>query len=115
VKIYRAKLSGAAEGKGGASSATGDVIIAFHRNAEACWRFAHLHGFSGATSARIYNAPQGKSGRAVISLSRGPHLHHQGCVRARPAVIAAIERSPRDYYVNVHSVRYPRGAVRAQL
>lgn len=115
VKIYRTKLSGGAEPNHGAPSGTGDAIIAIHTNSDLCWRFAHLHGFSGATSARIYNAPHGRSGKPVVSLSRGRRLHHQGCVRVNPAMISSIESKPQDYYVSIHSAQYPAGAVRAQL
>jgi hypothetical protein len=115
VKIYRVKLSGAAETSGGAPAGTGDAIIALHGSSVVCWRFAHLHGFAGATSARVYAGSQGKDGKVVASLSTGPQLHHQGCRHAHPAVLSAIERRAQDYYVNIHSAQYPHGAVRAQL
>jgi hypothetical protein len=115
VKIYRVKLSGAAERTGGAAAGTGEAVIAFHGTSVVCWRFAHLHGFTGATSARIYKAPAAKSGKPTVSLSRGHRLHHEGCVSASPSVISVIERAPQDYYVNIHSAQYPAGAVRAQL
>jgi hypothetical protein len=115
VKIYRLKLSGAAESSRGAPAGTGDAIIAFHGTSEVCWRFAHLHGFSDATSAHLHSGPNGKAGKVVVTLSRGPRLHHQGCRHLSPAVISAIERRPQDYYLNIHSVQFPHGAVRAQL
>ena len=115
VKIYRLKLSGAAETSRGASTGTGDAIIAVHGTSELCWRFAHLHGFTDATSAHIHAGPEGKSGNVVVTLSRGPRLHHQGCRHVSAATISAIERHPQGYYLNIHSVQYPHGAVRAQL
>ena len=115
VKIYRLKLSGAAETSGGAPAGAGDAIIAFHGTSVVCWRFAHLHGFTGATSARVYAGSKDKDGKVVASLSTGPQLHHQGCRHAHPSVLSAIERRPQDYYVNIHSAQHPRGAVRAQL
>jgi hypothetical protein len=115
VKIYRVKLSGAAERTGGAAAGTGEAVIALHGTSVVCWRFAHLHGFTGATSARIYRGSTHKDGKVVASLSTGPRLHHEGCRHAHPSVINAIERGPHDYYLNIHSVQYPRGAVRAQL
>jgi hypothetical protein len=115
VKIYRVKLSGAAERTGGAAAGTGEAVIAFHGASVVCWRFAHLHGFTGATSARIYRGSAHKDGRAVASLSTGPRLHHEGCRHAHRAAISAIERRPQDYYVSIHSAQHPTGAVRAQL
>lgn len=115
VRIYRVALTGSAEPHRGALSGTGDAIIAFHSDNKVCWRFAHLHGFSAATSARIYKAPPGQAGKVAVSLSTGPRLHHEGCVHVSPAVINAIEGKPQEYYVNIHSAQYPSGAVRAQL
>jgi hypothetical protein len=115
VRIYKLTLSGAAETQRGARAGKGVAIIAFHGASEVCWRFAHLHGFTDATSARIHSGAKGKAGRVVVSLSGGPRLRHQGCRHVSASVITAIERSPQDYYVNVHSARYPHGAVRAQL
>ena len=45
----------------------------------------------------------GKNGRAV------------GCVKAKTSLIRAIMRSPRQYYINVHTKEYSAGALRGQL
>jgi CHRD domain len=115
VRTYRVVLSGVAETPRGAPNGTGDAIIAFHGTSTVCWRFAHLHGFTNATFAHIHAATKGKAGKIVVPLSTGPRLRHQGCVPATPALVSAIVQKPQDYYVNIHSARYPGGAVRAQL
>lgn len=115
VRIYRVVLSGLAETPHGAPNGTGDAVIAFHGTSTVCWRFAHLHGFTNATFAHIHAGPRGKAGKIVVPLSTGPRLHHQGCTKATPALVSAIEQKPQDYYVNIHSTQYPGGAVRAQL
>jgi len=33
-----------------------------------CWRFAHLHGFTDATSARVETGAAGRAGQSVIVL-----------------------------------------------
>jgi ubiquinone/menaquinone biosynthesis C-methylase UbiE len=114
-QIYRAKLSGAAEGAGGAPHGVGAAIIAVHGTSVVCWRFAHLHGFVDATSASIDVGAKGKSRRVIVALSNGPRLHHQGCARVSPQVVNAIRRDPSGYYVNILSRQYPTGAVRARL
>lgn len=113
--IYRVKLAGTAETPPGAPSGSGLAVIAFHGSTKVCWRFSHLRGFTNATLAHIHKGLRGKSGDIVLPLSSGPKLHHKGCVHASPTVIKAIENDPSGYYVNIHSVTYPGGAVRAQL
>lgn len=113
---YVVTMTGRAETPAGAANGAGVAIIALHdRVNEVCWRFSHLHGFFSATYAHIHQGARGKSGSIVIPLSTAPKLHHAGCVNASATLIAAIARHPSAYYVNVHSVRYPQGAVRAQL
>jgi hypothetical protein len=50
-----------------------------------------------------------------VALSTGQRLHHRGCVTIGATVIKAIEQHPHRYYVSIESLRYPKGAVRAQL
>ena len=105
-------LSGATGTPRGATGAVGAAVIAFHGDAQVCWRFAHLHGFTDATSAHIQT---GGRGSVVVALSPGPRLHHQGCVAVSPTVSRKILARPAGYYVSVNSRQYEHGAVRAQL
>jgi hypothetical protein len=115
LRIYRVPLSGASDVPPGAPAGSGAAVIAFHGKATVCWRFAHLHGFTLATSASLYSGAGGTHGRVVLSLSPGPLLHHQGCVRLSSTLMSAIEQAPQNYYVSIRSRRYPRGAVRGQI
>jgi CHRD domain len=115
TRMYKLALSGRAETAGGASQGRGVAIIAFHGDALVCWRFAHLHGFVDATDAGIHAGRVGRAGSAVVGLSSGPRLHHQGCVSISPTLTRAIWGNPGDYYVSVVSTQHPQGAVRAQL
>ncbi len=115
TRMYKVALSGRAEAARGAPQGRGFAIIAFHGPSLVCWRFAHLHGFTAATGAGIVSGAVGKTGRTVVALSGGPHLHHQGCATMSPATTKTIWKDPGGYYVNVLSAGYPRGAVRSQL
>jgi CHRD domain len=115
TRIYRISLNGKAEVPPGAPTGRSAAIIAFHGDSIVCWRFAHLHGFTSATFAHIHSGSQWQSGHIVVTLSTGPRLHHQGCVTVSPALTKAIWSAPSRYYVNIHSTRYPGGAVRGQL
>lgn len=109
------QLTGVTETPRGAMNGIGAAIIAFHGKSLVCWRFAHLHGFTDATSAHVEAATGGRTRTSVIALSPGPRLHHQGCVAVSPALSGRIWAHPRGYYMNIHSKQYPRGAVRGQL
>ena len=113
--IYRLRLTSAAERPPRAPNAIGDAVIALHGDRKLCWRFSHLRGFSGATQAAIHVGSAGKSGNVLVALSTGPRLHHRGCVGVGASVVEAIASNPQRYYVNIQSVRYAGGAVRAQL
>jgi ubiquinone/menaquinone biosynthesis C-methylase UbiE len=110
-QIYRATLSGTG---GGAKGGAGAAVIALHGSSKICWRFAHLHGFVGATGARIDAGANGKP-KPVLTLSTGSRLHHHGCVRASRSIVSAIRHNPHGYYVDIASRQYPAGAVRARL
>lgn len=115
ARIYRVSLTGKAETPAGAPNGRGAAVIAIHGSSTVCWRFAHLHGFAHATFAHLHIGASGKSGNIVVPMSTAPALHHQGCVPVKAALIKAIEHNPGGYYVNIHSTKYPAGAVRAQL
>ena len=113
--IYRVRLTGAGQKPPGAARAGGEAVIALHGARELCWRFAHLHGFTGATQAQIHVDAAGNSGNVFVALSTGPRLHHRGCVAVVPSVTKAIATNPHGYYVDIQSSQYPSGAVRARL
>jgi hypothetical protein len=69
-----------------------------------------------ATAARIHKGAAGVNGPIVMSL-RPPNASgfSTGCTHAPRSLILAIMQHPVDYYVNVHNMPYPEGAVRGQL
>jgi|GEM_PF-2585610 len=113
---YVVRLTGNAETPRGAPGGSGVAVIALHgRSLHLCWRFAHLHGFTDATYAHIHRGAPGTAGPIVVPLSTHRKLHHEGCVRSTVAIFNSIEHDPAGYYVNIHSGKYPGGAVRGQL
>lgn len=68
-----------------------------------------------ALSSHIHKGAKGKSGDVVIPLSQFAPVAHSGCRTASKSLILAIQAHPSRYYVNVHTARYPNGAIRGQL
>ena len=79
-----------------------------------CWTFSNLKGTSNVNASHIHKAPKGKSGAVVVAFFSGA-LKTKGCVKASKSVITAIEKHPSAYYVNIHTIKYPAGAIRGQL
>lgn len=67
------------------------------------------------TASHIHQAPKGKAGTVVVPLFSTPPAKHSGCVSAPKSLVAAIVKHPGAYYVNIHTKRYPNGAIRGQL
>jgi len=108
-----AKLAGKHEVPKGSPVGHGIVNLNLKAaSAKVCWTF-EIVGLRGAMSAHIHRAPAGKAGPIVVAL--GGHYKAKGCTSAAKKTIEAIESNPNAYYVNVHTAKYPNGAIRGQL
>jgi hypothetical protein len=74
------------------------------------------------TAAHIHVGPPGVAGPVVVPLFAAPGglppelSGVSGCViGVDSALIRAIRRHPRQYYVNIHNAPFPDGAIRGQL
>jgi len=115
-RTYRVKLSGPAEVPKGAPNGSALAVVTLHgRSSQACWTFSNLKGFTTPTFAHIHIGAAGTSGNIVVPLSTGAKFLAKGCVSASATTLKAIESNPHGYYVNIHSTKYPGGAVRSQL
>lgn len=79
-----------------------------------CW-YLTVSGIAPATAAHIHEAPAGSAGGVVLPLSAPTDGDSSGCAGGQDALIAEIRANPEDYYVNVHNLIYPGGALRGQL
>ncbi len=109
---FRVALSSAAEvPKSLVASLSGSADVTV-TGSKVCWRF-QLNGVDNPTAAHIHRGSATESGPVVVPL--GTAFEPDGCTTSTQAVTAAILRTPAGYYVNVHSAKYPDGAVRGQL
>jgi hypothetical protein len=71
-------------------------------------------------AGHIHKAPAGQNGDIVVPLFEGSNVDldpsRRDCVRADSRALAKdIARNPDDYYVNIHTMTFPDGAIRGQL
>ena len=109
-----AKLVGSVEVPKGSPTGHGIVNLTLDASkGTVCWTFEGVTGIDKATAAHIHKAPAGKAGPVVVPF--GGSYKAKGCQTAAKTLINAIESTPNAYYVNVHTAKYPAGAIRGQL
>jgi hypothetical protein len=72
-------------------------------------------GIGAPLAAHVHRGVKGVEGPIVIPLSTMAPVAHSGCVKVKKSLLLAINKKPADYYVNVHTKKYPGGAIRGQL
>lgn len=111
-----AKLSGSNEVGGGDPNGSGTAAVKL-RGTEICFDVKWT-GFQ-AIMSHIHKAPAGTNGAVVVPFftSESPldTNSKSGCVTAKESLVKAIAANPSNYYVNVHSPEFPKGAARGQL
>jgi hypothetical protein len=97
------------------ANGSGKAVITLNAGTgKVCWTFSSLKGVSKVNASHIHKAPKGKSGAVVVAFFSGA-LKTKGCVAASKSLVKAIEKNPSGYYVNIHTAKYPAGAIRGQL
>jgi hypothetical protein len=78
-----------------------------------------VHGTDRPTAAHIHRGQAGENGGVEVTLvapKRGNKGTSSGCVDGVPkGLIQELERESGNFYINVHTVKFPGGAVRGQL
>jgi len=115
TKTFTTTMLGSNEVPKGAPKGSGKAVVTLNSGTgKVCWTFSSLKGISKVNASHIHKAPKGKSGPVVVPFFTGA-LKTKGCVKASKSLIKAIEKSPNAYYVNIHTAKYPAGAIRGQL
>ena len=96
---------------------TGSASLTLNRGTgEVCWDISVQGITLPALAAHIHVAPVGVPGPIVVTLSPpGADGTSSGCTTADRDLVKAIAKDPSAYYVNVHTVDFPAGALRGQL
>jgi hypothetical protein len=109
--VLKATLSGKEETPMGAPGGHGSATIRV-KEQSVCWRLV-VAGIDRPRAAHIHEGRPGRAGPVVVPL--GKSYRATGCARVAAAVARGLLARPSAYYVNVHTKRYPLGAVRGQL
>jgi hypothetical protein len=115
TKTLTTTMLGKNEVPKGAPNGSGKAVFTLNASkGSVCWKFSSLKGISKVTASHIHKGAKGKAGNVVVPLFTGA-LKTKGCVKAAKSLITAIEKHPAGYYVNIHTAKYPAGAVRGAL
>ena len=107
-----AKMTGSVEVPKGAPNghATASVTIT---GTKVCWKYTKVTGIDKPTASHIHKGKPGTAGPVVVPF--GAAYKAAGCTTTTAALAKAIAANPKAYYVNIHTAKYPPGAVRGQL
>jgi hypothetical protein len=72
-------------------------------------------GIAPATSAHVHEGAAGINGPVVVTLVPPTSGSSSGCTFVSRDLARAIIHDPENYYVNVHNMEFPDGALRGQL
>jgi hypothetical protein len=115
---WGATMTGKAESPKGDSDGSGTFSVSF-RNGQACYTMV-ARGIDKPVAAHIHKGAAGVNGGIVIDLKpsfKGGAASRTSskCVTAKGSVVSAIRKNPAGYYANVHTAKFPGGALRGQL
>jgi hypothetical protein len=110
---FEAHLLGKSEIPKGAPNGKGTVKIAI-TGAKVCWKFVSVVGIDKPLVSHIHKGGA-KTAAGPVVVPLGDAFRNSGCTVSTVAVDRAIERHPSRYYVNIHTPKYPLGAIRGQL
>jgi CHRD domain len=103
---------------GGDTNGKGSATVLFSSNTRVCYGIT-FDDIESVAASHIHRGSSTRNGPVVVDFrvegtDEDPGAL-SGCVTATRAVVRAIKRNPRNYYVNVHTSDFPGGAIRGQL
>lgn len=109
-------LTGAAERPGpGDPDGSGTAHLRVNPGqGEVCYSVT-VTGVEPITAAHIHLAPSDMAGPVVIPLAAFTGDSTSGCADVSRELALNLIQNPEDYYLNVHNVTYPAGALRSQF
>ena len=97
-----------------ASKAKGTVNVTI-TGTKVCWKFTGVSGIDKPVVSHIHKGTA-KTANGPVVVPLGGQVRGQGLHRhPRRRSTSAIVKNPKGYYVNIHTAKYPNGAIRGQL
>ncbi|EAQ28794.1 CHRD [Erythrobacter sp. NAP1] len=113
---YTVELTGANEVHQGDRDGSGTAEISFSDElTRVCWDLNDLENLGPITGAHIHRGAAGTDGPVVLAFSQATEGGWRGCSSDTDWVQPAFDEGLQNYYVNVHTAEYPKGAIRGQL
>ncbi|MDP3550556.1 MAG: CHRD domain-containing protein [Novosphingobium sp.] len=112
--VIAATLSGAAETGGGDADGTGGFKAEVDdESGDFCFTL-WAEKTEKPTMAHVHEGAAGSDGKPVATLEV-TGKDSDSCIAMEPELLKKIIATPKDYYVNVHTADFPKGAVRGQI
>jgi hypothetical protein len=110
--IFALDLKGTSE-----PNATGSAVLRILKDTSTvCYRLHAANVTLPTVAAHIHKGAAGVNGPVVVPFTApGADGNSSGCVVSTAAIVDDILANPSGYYVNVHTVEHPAGAIRSQL
>lgn len=104
-------------GMSGAGTGMANAQISISREADqVCYDLRDEQNLGNVTAFMLHRGSAGANGPMLINFPKSEDGEWKGCSSASSEVLEnAIDRSPEQYYVMVHTTQYPNGAIRGQL
>lgn len=102
-------------GKGAGEDASGDFSAEFDIGKGRMCYLLEVDGLDEVTAAHIHEGGKGNSGPPVLTLQLAGADGDDICVNVDKELLGTMARNKARYYVNVHTVAFPEGAIRGQL
>lgn len=100
-------------GGGAGEEAYGDFNAYAEPAAQSLCYYLEAEGVGEVTSAHVHSGKRGENGRELVALQMS--AMDETCTGVSGETIDAMIARPAEYYVDVHTDAYPRGALRGQL
>jgi hypothetical protein len=109
-------LTGADEVPGpGDPDGTGSFVARVNPGTGQLCYVVTVAGVDDVVAAHVHRAPVGVAGPVVVPLEAPTDGSSEACATIDRGLAVELAAHPAEFYVNVHSVTHPAGAVRGQL